>query len=129
MSTDEKGFVIKDNPSVSEGNAEANKSTAAAGKKTGTKNDSEEKVCHDISMPEITFATFIFSLNSSALVNLGLVEDPGTGKKTKDLLLAKQTIDILGMLEKKTKGNLANDEEQLLKNILHDLRIMYVKVC
>lgn len=78
-------------------------------------------------LPEINFSTFIFSLNSSALVHLGILEDPTTGTKEKNLLLAKQTIDILGMLEEKTRGNLAADEEQLLKNILHDLRIMYVK--
>lgn len=78
-------------------------------------------------MPEISFSTFIFSLNSSALVHLGLLEDPSLGAKTKNLIVAKQTIDILGMLEEKTRGNLETDEEHLLKNILHDLRMMYVK--
>lgn len=78
-------------------------------------------------LPEINFSTFIFSLNSSALVHLGLVEDPASGAKTKNLPVAKQTIDILGMLEQKTTGNLSDDEEKLLKNILHDLRIMYVR--
>jgi hypothetical protein len=52
----------------------------------------------------INFATFIFSLNSSALVQLGMMEDPMTGEKTKNLPLAKQTIDIISMLEEKTKG-------------------------
>ena len=79
------------------------------------------------SLPALNFATFIFSLNSSALVQLGMIEDPMTGKKTKNLPLAKQTIDILGMLEEKTSGNLSADEEQLLKNILYDLRLSYVK--
>jgi hypothetical protein len=78
-------------------------------------------------MPEISFSTFIFSLNSSALVHLGMLEAPGSDVKSKDLTMAKQTIDILGMLEQKTRGNLDRDEEQLLRNILHDLRIMYVK--
>jgi len=50
-----------------------------------------------------------------------------TGKKKKNLPMAKQTIDILAMLEEKTKGNLADDESQLLKNILYDLRMRYVK--
>jgi len=80
-------------------------------------------------LPEINFATFIFSLNSAVLVHLGLVEEPLTGKKEKNLPLAKQTIDILGMLEEKTGGNLSGDEEKLLTNILHDLRMMYVKEC
>lgn len=79
------------------------------------------------SLPTLNFATFIFSLNSSALVQLGMIEDPMTGEKTKNLPLAKQTIDILSMLEEKTKGNLDVDEAGMLKNILYDLRIQYVK--
>ncbi|GAB6095072.1 hypothetical protein JCM14469_13240 [Desulfatiferula olefinivorans] len=78
-------------------------------------------------MPKIDFSTFIFSLNSSALVHLGMLSAPGTDVKAKDLLLAKQTIDILGMIEEKTRGNLTDDEANLLKNILHDLRLMYVR--
>ena len=78
-------------------------------------------------LPEINFPTFIFSLNSSALLNLGAIEDPETGKKVKNLPLAKQTIDILGMLEEKTKGNLDDDEAAMLKNILYELRMLYVK--
>lgn len=78
-------------------------------------------------LPEINFPTFIMSLNASALVNLGLFENPSTGEKEINLALAKQTIDILSMLEEKTKGNLSKDEESMLKNILYDLRIIYVK--
>jgi hypothetical protein len=81
----------------------------------------------DSPLPAINFATFIFSLNSSALVQLGMMEDPTTGEKTENLPLAKQTIDILSMLEEKTKGNLDADEAGMLKNILYDLRIHYVK--
>ena len=81
----------------------------------------------DYQLPEINFATFIFSLNSSALLNLGVIEDPGTGQKTKNLPLAKQTIDILGLLEEKTQGNLTDDEASMLKNILYELRMLYVK--
>lgn len=78
-------------------------------------------------LPAINFATFIFSLNSSALVQLGMMEDPMTGEKAENLPLAKQTIDILSMLEEKTKGNLDTDEAAMLRNILYDLRIHYVK--
>ncbi len=78
-------------------------------------------------LPEINFATFVFSLNSSVLLHLGVIEDPTSGKKTKNLSLAKQTIDILAMLEEKTRGNLTSDEETMLKNILYDLRILYVR--
>jgi hypothetical protein len=55
------------------------------------------------------------------------MEGPIAGKKVKNLSMGKQTIDILGMLEEKTKGNLSKEEENLLKNILYDLRIIYVK--
>lgn len=79
------------------------------------------------SLPTINFATFIFSLNSSALVQLGMIEDPMTGEKYKNLPLAKQTIDIISMLQEKTRGNLDTDEAAMLKNILYDLRILYVK--
>ncbi|HUV78389.1 MAG TPA: DUF1844 domain-containing protein [Desulfobacterales bacterium] len=78
-------------------------------------------------MPEINFPTFIFSLNSSALMHLGVIEDPGTGKTVKNLSIAKQTIDILGMLKEKTQGNLTEDEANMLKHILYDLRMIYVK--
>jgi hypothetical protein len=78
-------------------------------------------------LPEVNFPTFILSLNASALVHLGAIEDPATGRATKNLPMAKQTIDILSMLEEKTSGNLTNDEQDMLKNILYDLRIAYVK--
>jgi hypothetical protein len=78
-------------------------------------------------LPKMDFSMFIFSLNSSALVHLGVLDDPSTGEKSPNLPAAKQTIDILGMLEEKTRGNLTKDEEDMLKHILHDLRIIYVK--
>ncbi len=78
-------------------------------------------------LPKIDFSTFILSLNSSALVQLGLMEDPATGQKGKNLPLAQQTIDTLVMLEEKTRGNLTPDEENMLKNIIYELRMLYVK--
>jgi hypothetical protein len=78
-------------------------------------------------LPEVSFSTFILSLNASALVHLGILEDPGTGQKTKNLALGKQTIDILALLEEKTRGNLTAEEDGLLKNLLYDLRLVYVR--
>ena len=60
-------------------------------------------------------------------MQLGVLDDPTTGEKSKNLPLAKQTIDVLGMLEEKTKGNLSADEANMLKSILYDLRLLYVK--
>jgi len=79
------------------------------------------------SMPGVDFNTFIMSLNASALYNLGMIADPGTGQKNKNTAMAKQTIDIIAMLKEKTKGNLEEEEKNLIENILHDLRLMYVK--
>ena len=79
-------------------------------------------------LPTINFATFIFSLNSSALVQLGMMEDPMTGEKSKNLPLAKQTIDLLSMLEEKTQGNLTDEEAATLTSVLHELRMAFVHV-
>jgi len=56
------------------------------------------------------------------------VEDPFTQKKEKHLPLAKQTIDLIGMLKEKTKGNLTSEEEKFIDQVLFDLRMRYVKV-
>ncbi|MFH1756786.1 MAG: DUF1844 domain-containing protein [Pseudomonadota bacterium] len=78
-------------------------------------------------LPEIDFSSFIFSLSTSALLHLGEVPDPVTQKREKDLPLAKQTIDILGVLKEKTRGNLTPAEEGLMENILTDLRWRYIR--
>jgi hypothetical protein len=77
-------------------------------------------------LPEIDFATFVLSLGSSVLVHLGEMPGPDGEKLPVDLALAKQTIDILGLLEAKTKGNLTDAEAKLLGTLLYDLRIKYV---
>ena len=76
-------------------------------------------------LPEIDFATFVLSLGSSALVHLGEATDDD-GEKRKNLPLAKQTIDLLALIQDKTKGNLDEGESQLLSALLYDLRIKYV---
>jgi len=78
-------------------------------------------------LPKIDFSGFILSLYSSGLVQLGKVEDPSTGKKTINLDLAKHTIDMIAMLEEKTRGNLTKDEENLLKALLSEIRLAYVE--
>jgi|WetSurSiteA1Bulk_404760.scaffolds.fasta_scaffold388402_1 hypothetical protein len=80
-----------------------------------------------VQMPKINFTTFVLSLNSSALVNLGFETDPLSGRKSTSLPIAKQTIDILAMLEEKTRGNLSDDEKRLMTHILYELRLLYVK--
>ena len=72
----------------------------------------------DCSMPQVTF--------SSALVQLGEVPNPESGATEQDLVIAKHTIDILTMLEEKTKQCLDSDEARLLEGILYELRMKYV---
>lgn len=78
-------------------------------------------------MPQVCFPTFVLSLSSSALVHLGEVPDPDSGKTSVNISMAKHTIDILAMLEEKTKGNLDQEESKLLKDMLFELRMHYVR--
>ncbi len=78
-------------------------------------------------LPQIDFPTFLVSLYHSALLHMGEVAPDGRkGKKNKPL--AKQSIDILAMLQAKSKGNLTSDEERLLQTMLYDLRMKYVNL-
>ena len=77
---------------------------------------------------EMTFQLLIMSLSTTALVQLGLAPNPANGKTEKDLMNAKQTIDILGILEEKTKGNLTPEESHLLEQCLYDLKMSYVSL-
>lgn len=78
-------------------------------------------------IPELDFSTFILSLIGTAYVHLGDAPDPD-GPSGRDLALARQDIDLLGILQEKTKGNLTGDEERLLDQALYDLRIRFVEV-
>jgi hypothetical protein len=79
-------------------------------------------------LPGIDFATFVVSLTQSALLHLGEAPHPETDKTERNLPLARQTIDLLAVLEEKTKGNLTGDEERLLTQVLYDLRMRFVEV-
>ena len=129
---EEKGFVIKDKRVFSQEEQDLKEEDKKSEKEPAKEEKAQEAASAneqeaEAQLPEINFPTFIISLNASALVNLGAIEDPASGKKVKNLLIAKQTIDILSMLEEKTRGNLTEEEEKILKNILYDLRIIYVK--
>ena len=74
----------------------------------------------------IDFYTFCLSLGSSAFMHMGDAPHPETGQVQANLILAQQTIDLLGMLQEKTKGNLTEEEDRFLDNLLVDLRLRYV---
>src|ERR1051325_9976903 len=75
-----------------------------------------------------SFASFMMSIASNAASSLGMMEHPATGKREVDLELGKHWIDVLGMLQKKTQGNLLPQEQQILEGLLADLRMQYVSL-
>lgn len=131
----EKGFAVRDRRIFAEGKTEGRRETkekkgpaeTAETQKPQQQEEKQPENQREAPLPEISFSNFIFSLSTSALIQLGEIPDPITSKADKNLPMAKQTIDILGMLQEKTKGNLAPDEETLIENILYDLRMRFVK--
>ncbi|HZP46868.1 MAG TPA: DUF1844 domain-containing protein [Candidatus Binataceae bacterium] len=75
---------------------------------------------------EITFAGFVVGLSTQALLHLGEIQEPSVGGGP-DLSAAQEVIDVLGMLQQKTRGNLDKNEQDLLEAILFDLRMKYVE--
>ena len=139
MSEEKKDFIVKDRRIFSQDAQEkqdVDEKTAEQAEQPADDKPAEQKPEEppaaeepeeEPQFPEINFPTFVASLNASTLVHLGVIDDPASGGKSKNLPMAKQTIDILSMLEEKTAGNLDKDEADMLKNVLYDLRIMYVK--
>ena len=131
-----KGFVIKDRrhfdesgsvreeeaPSVEEKKAEAKGEEAGTMPEEAAASDADETP-----LPEINFASFIFSLSTTAMYHFGDFPDPVTKETRQNLAAAKQTIDLLSILKAKTEGNLTADEKQLLEGILYELRLRFVK--
>ena len=78
-------------------------------------------------LPKADFAFFCYSMGSQAMVHLGLVPNPISGKTELDLTQAKYTIDLLEMLKEKTEGNLSDEENKILMSLLFDLRMRYVE--
>ncbi|MCF6187368.1 MAG: DUF1844 domain-containing protein [Desulfobulbaceae bacterium] len=80
-------------------------------------------------MPEITFPSLVLSFNTTALFHMGELAHPESGQKVVDLELAKNAIDTLTILQEKTKGNLENDENELLTRVLYELKMRFVQAC
>jgi hypothetical protein len=86
----------------------------------------------DATLPTIDFSMLVLSLSQTALVHLGEAPHPEEGEgraslATRNLPLARQTIDTIEMLEEKTRGNLTEDEAHLLRDLLYDLRARFVE--
>lgn len=76
---------------------------------------------------EITFSAFLMSLATQALMQLGAMQPPPGVNLPVDPIAAKHTIDIISLLEQKTKGNLDKEEEYMMTEILHNLRMAFVQ--
>lgn len=138
--TEDKGYTVKDRrfhqmseeEKAAVREEEETGKTAAAEKKAAEEEAVQEETWDEqpgpeVPLPEITFSSFLFSLSTSAFVHLGAVPDPGSGKTDRNLPLAKQTIDLLGLLREKTRNNLTREEEDLFDHLLYDLRMRYIK--
>ena len=124
-----KGFKVSDKRRFTEqgearGEEEAREESASATREVESPQESKDP---QEELPSINFPAFIISLSTQALMHLGEIGNPVTGKVEKDVAVAKQTIDIIGMLSEKSKGNLDDTEEQLLQEVLYNLRMKYVE--
>lgn len=127
--TEDKGYKVEDRRYLHKSDEEKARirEEEATRKATAVDPDKTQTAPKDVSLPEITFSSFLISLSSSAFIHLGDIPDPTTGETNKDLPLAKQTIDLLGLLREKTRNNLQEEEEKLFDHLLYDLRMRYVK--
>lgn len=124
----DKGFKVTDRrfESISE-NERKKKDETIDKEQKKSEGTFEEEQKEKPPLLEVNFTNFILSLSTSVLLNFGDIPDPVSKEKKKDLNMAKQTIDIIGMLQEKTKGNLNKEEESLIESLLYDLRMRYVK--
>jgi hypothetical protein len=77
-------------------------------------------------LPAVDFSTFLLSLGHSALVHLGDAPGPSGQESPSNLPLARQTIDLIALLQEKTKGNLTGEEERMIEQLTYDLQSRYV---
>jgi hypothetical protein len=128
-----KGFTVQDRRRFSSETGEAREGAAESGASTerqpevNTAASPTDRETQHEPLPEIDFSTFVISLSTQALMHLGEIASPLSGKVETDIPVAKQMIDILGVLREKTIGNLNAGEERLMEDILFDLRMKYVE--
>ena len=130
---DEKNFKVEDRR-TSSGKGKKDEPPDRAGEAPETpqaENTSQEGSADKASgagggVSKVDFSTFIFSLFSSALIQMGDMADPMTGQVEKNLQAAQQTIDIIDVLVTKTEGNLSEEEERLIKSASAELKWKYL---
>jgi hypothetical protein len=128
---EEQGFRVTDKRSFLD---EDEKGTAESSPNAEDKSTDEQASAKEEKFPEqeappgppIDFPSYILSYYTQGLVLLGEVPNPYTNKKEEDIEAVRHTIEILSMLEQKTKGNLSNEEQKLLENVLYELRMKFM---
>jgi hypothetical protein len=127
-----KGFTVQDrrrfSPDTGEAREDAPEQPAAApNASAGAQGVEQTQAGAEEPLPEINFSAFVISLSTQALMHLGEIANPMSGKVEVDVPVAKQMIDILAMLKDKTRNNLNASEDRLVDDILFDLRMKYVE--
>lgn len=125
MAEQEQGFVVRDRRATGAAEPESPKST------TTTKQPAESPGPGSASSQDpprypVTFSSFVISLGSSSLMLMGEQLDPQQPSIPVNLPQAKEIIDLLSVLEEKTKGNLTTEEQTVLRDMLYALRMKYV---
>ncbi len=115
-------------PNVSANRAEQQRAASTGpASSSATQTDLPETPEDDLSDRDpASFINFLMSIASNAASALGMIEHPVTHQREVDLELGKHWIDVLGMLQQKTRGNLTSQEQQIIEGLLGDLRMQYV---
>jgi Domain of unknown function (DUF1844) len=128
---DERSFTVSDRRFSARRESDDRPSerpqSAASSTERPTQAPPQEDAPHATAAEGMNFASFLISLGTQAFMHLGDIPNPLTQQREKDLPAAKQMIDLLGILQTKTQGNLTADEERLLQQLLLDLRLRYVR--
>jgi len=120
-----EGFVIKDRRFSEEAETKQEEPIVESG--PDVSESAEKPAAEPSDYPPVNFTNFVISLSTSALFHFGDFPEYEGAKAEKNLPAAKQTIDILDMLNEKTKGNLDQNEADLIQGVLYELKMRYVK--
>ncbi len=131
----ESGFVVRDKRHSSfEENAQTTEPKESSSADSAPPDDQESdlrqkpQATSDTSTGPVTFMSFILGMAQTALFQMGLIQFPGSEQTKKDMNGARQTIDIIAMIEEKTRGNLTDDEKKVINDTLFQLRMAFVEM-